>query len=109
MKYTIEPFEETTKNEPMEMMNRRMVGSKFENCDLTGSHFYRVHFKESTFDGVNMSNCTFYDITLGNSKISHTCFTELEIDGNLTDMVINGVPLKELITAWEKESRKKFP
>ena len=109
MDYTMEPFEETTKNEPMEIINRRMVESKFENCDLTASHFYRVHFKESIFSGANMSKCKFYDVTLGDSKISHTCFTKLEIDGNLTDMVINNVPLKDLITAWEKESGKKFP
>jgi len=94
---------------PLNIKNEQAKNSVFENVNLSGSIFRDVNLSGCTFDNVNFGQCNINDVSLGGSKITQSCFTQLEIDGNLTDMVINGVPLKDLIDSWEKTNGKKFP
>ena len=52
--YALELFGETEANEVMAVKNRKMTASEFVNCDLTGSRLYKVHLKQSLFDGINL-------------------------------------------------------
>jgi len=101
--------EEPNVTEPLKVENAQLQNSSFENVDMSGSTFRGVNLSGCTFDDINFGQCTINNVTLGASKITHSCFTQLEIDGNLTDMVINGVPLRELIDAWEQAKGRKFP
>lgn len=95
--------------EPLKVENAQIQNSSFENVDMSGSTFRGVNLSGCTFDDINFGQCTINNVTLGASTITHSCFTQLAIDGNLTDMVINGVPLKDLIDAWEQAKGQKFP
>lgn len=95
--------------EPLDIKSAEIPKSSFENVDLSGSTFRGVNLSGCTFDDINFGRCTINNVSLGASKITHSCFTQLEIDGNLSDMVINGVPLQEMIDAWEKAKGQKFP
>ena len=112
-------FDKDTPNDPVTAENRKMVGCSFKNsnmancsfegCVLKGTVFRDTSLEGCTFDNINLGHCSFNNIGIGQSKITHSCFTRLEIDGNLTDMVVNGVPLTDMIEAWEKTHGKKFP
>lgn len=52
------------------------------------------------------TNEPFEDITLGKSKITLSTLAEAEIDGIVTGVVINGVPLQDLFDAYEKVTGK---
>ena len=112
-----DPFDPNTPNDPMVVGGRRMMGSTFQDNVTVGtkflrsnmgeSHFYQTNLDGSTFDDVGIRNSTLNNISLGNSKITNSCLTNLEIDGNLTGMVIQGIPLKDLFDAYEQVTGKK--
>jgi len=114
-----DPFDEQTPNDPIDTSDwgRKMVGSIFRGCNMPNSRvdgcnmgqatFYQTNLDGCTFDDVGIRNSTLNNISLGNSKITNSCLTNLEIDGNLTGMVIQGIPLSDLFDAYEKVTGKK--
>lgn len=88
--------------------NDEIPKSVFEDVGMSGSTFRRVNLSECTFDGVNLGRCKIDDVSLGETRITRSCFTRLEIDGNLTEMRMNGVPLQEMMGAWQNATGKRF-
>ena len=95
--------------EPLNIENAQLQNSSFENSDMSGSTFRIVNLSGSTFEDIHFGQCTIQNVMLAGSKITHSNFMQLEIDGNVTGMVINGVPLAELIDAWEQAKGETFP
>jgi len=95
--------------EPLNIDSQHLPKSHVENSDLSGSTFRIVTFAGSTFEDIHFGDCTIHNALLANVKIAESNCMGLSIDGNVTDMVINGVPLAELTDAWEKATGKTFP
>ncbi|MHC4984745.1 MAG: pentapeptide repeat-containing protein [Planctomycetota bacterium] len=95
--------------EPLNIDSQQLPKSHVENSDLSGSTFRIVTFEGSTFEDILFAGCTIHNAMLAGVKISESYCAGLEIQGNVDDMVINGVPLAELTDAWEKATGKQFP
>jgi len=93
----------------LNLRNTQKRGSTFQNADLSESMFCGVNLSGSTFDDVNLGKCMINNVSLGSTKTTHSCFTQPEIDGSLTDRVINGIPVKDMISAQGESSREEVP
>jgi uncharacterized protein YjbI with pentapeptide repeats len=109
-----DPFDAGTPNDPVDTSDwgRKMIGSvfcgcnmpntRFDGCIMGNATFSRSALDRSTFDDVGLRGCTFNNISLGDAKITNSCLVNLELDGNMTGMVISGVPLRDLLEAYEQ-------
>ncbi len=95
--------------EPLNIDSQQLQKSHVENSDLSGSTFRIVNLSESTFEDIHFGQCTIHNALLAGVKITESNCMDLEIDGHVTGMVINGVPLAELTETWEKATGKEFP
>jgi uncharacterized protein YjbI with pentapeptide repeats len=84
----------------LNVKDKRIQKSSFENVDLSGSIFRGVNLSRCVFDDVNFGQCRINNVSLGESKITNSCFTHLEIDGNISEMRINGVLVSDLFKAY---------
>src|SRR5881397_339197 len=64
-------------------------GKEFEHADLAGARFSRVGFNGATF-----RECEFYDVVMRGVELVDTT-----IDGEIRNLVINGVDVGPLIEA----------
>ena len=89
--------------EPLDIKKAKIPNSRFENVDLSGSTFKSVNLSGCTFDDINFGGCAINNVSLGESKITNSCLTKLEVDGNLTDMRINGILVSDLLKAYNEK------
>jgi len=82
-----------------------MAGSTFENCDLAGSAFVGTRLERTRFENCDIGFSVFTDVALGGSKIGKSCLVLVNVDGNVDNMVINGIKLRHLFAAYEKQQR----
>jgi hypothetical protein len=66
-----------------------LSGSRFHHVDLSGSRFSRVDLSEATFRGVDLHGVVMRGVELG----------DVDIDGDIHDLVINGVDVVPLVEA----------
>jgi hypothetical protein len=64
-------------------------GSRFEQVDLTGAEFRHVHLTNARFLGVDLTGAFFRGVDL----------IDVEFDGEIRNLVINGVDVAPLVTA----------
>jgi hypothetical protein len=73
-----------------------LTGSRFERVDLSGSEFLAVNLSGSRFRGVALSGSVLRGVELGN----------VDINGEIENVTINGVDIGPLIDA---ELNKRYP
>jgi uncharacterized protein YjbI with pentapeptide repeats len=64
-------------------------GSRFEQVNLTGAEFRHVHLTNARFLGVDLTGAFFRGVDL----------IDVEFDGEIHNLVINGVDVAPLVTA----------
>ena len=79
-----------------EFVGEDLRGSRFERTDLSGSEFRAVDLRHSRFRGVDLNG-----VVMRGVEITHTT-----IDGEIEDVVINGVDVAPLV---EAELDRRFP
>jgi len=87
----------------------------FHQQDLAGSRFEQVHLQRASFREVHLNDAEFYDVDLSGSQFREVFFSgvvmrgvalqNVQIDGELEGVVINGVDVGPLIQA-ELERRE---
>lgn len=68
------------------------MGEEFEDRDLSGSVFWGVNLKGSMFRDADISNSTFF----------HTELNDVNIDGVINRLVINGVDVTDYVNANDR-------
>jgi hypothetical protein len=66
-----------------------LQGSRFERVDLTGAEFRRADLSRATFRGVDLSGVVMSGVEL----------VDVRIDGEVQDVVVNGVDIGPLVEA----------
>ncbi|HWZ88743.1 MAG TPA: pentapeptide repeat-containing protein, partial [Polyangiaceae bacterium] len=74
--------------------NARLPGSRFANVDLHDSVFENVNLAGASFDNVALAGARFHNVNLSQVAIE---------DANLEGTTINGVLVRDLFRAYEKE------
>jgi len=75
---------------------------RVNDANLSHSSFEDVNLSGSSFKSVRLTTVRFKDVDLTNTKISDANLTKVEIQNcNLTDMRINGIPVVELLAAYD--------
>jgi uncharacterized damage-inducible protein DinB len=72
-----------------EFVDADLRGSRFENVDLSGAEFRRVHFNDAQFRAVDLSRVVMRGVDL----------VDVDIHGDIENLVINGVDVTPLIEA----------
>jgi hypothetical protein len=72
-----------------EFVDDDLRGARFENVDLRGAEFRRVHFDDAQFQGVDLSRVVMRGVDL----------IDVDIHGEIENLVINGVDVAPLIEA----------
>lgn len=70
-------------------LNEDLTGSRFEQVDLTGAEFRHVRLNNTRFLGVDLTGAFFRGIDL----------IDVQIDGEIHNLVINGVDVAPLVSA----------
>ena len=68
------------------------MGEEFEGRDLS----------ESVFWGVNLTGSTFRDVDISNSTFFHTEWNDVNVDGVIDRLVINGVDVTEYVNTNDR-------
>lgn len=76
--------------EPIHARDSDLKNSEFGNVNLAGSNFDNVNLGGAAFQNVNLSDASFNNVNLSKVQISQA---------NVTGMVINNVPVDELLHA----------
>jgi hypothetical protein len=71
-------------------------GARFDRADLTGAQFFASDLSDARFRGVDMTRVTMRGVEL----------VDVDIDGELTNVTVNGVAIGPLI---EAELDRRFP
>ncbi|MBB1488476.1 pentapeptide repeat-containing protein [Oceanospirillum sediminis] len=80
---------------------------KLENVNISGSDFDDVNMADSRFNNTNLSGTTFNNINMENVIFDDVYMGCVEIrNSTLQQMTINGIPVDELIAAWEAQQTK---
>ncbi len=93
-----------------------MSMSDFRDQDLTGAHFERVSLRDATFTKVHLNGATLRDVDLSGAQIRGTSLIgsrlrgvelgNVEIYGELRNVVVNGVDIAPLV---EAELNRRMP
>lgn len=90
--------------------------TEFHDQDLSGTRFERVRLRGATFDQVDLTDATLHDVDLSGAQIRGALFhksrmrgvelVDLEISGELQNLVVNGVDVAPLV---EAELNRRMP
>jgi len=75
------------------------VTETFEDKDLRGSRFHKVDLRDSEFRHVNLTGSLFHDIGLKQVRIRDAELMDVEISGDLRNVMVNGVDIGPLVEA----------
>ena len=78
----------------------------FYDQDLAGSHFERVNLREATFTRVDLSGVRIRGALVNGGQLSGVELADIEINGELRNVVINGVDVAPLV---EAELNRRMP
>jgi uncharacterized damage-inducible protein DinB len=71
----------------------------FKDQDLSGSRFERVDLSGADFRSADLAHCRFRDADLGGVVMTSVEVVDVRIDGEIHNLVINGVDVAPLIEA----------
>jgi uncharacterized damage-inducible protein DinB len=80
--------------------------AEFNGEDLSGSRFYEVDLTKAHFENVEMSSARFQNVYLTGSILRGLWLEDVDIDGEIRNVTINGVDIGPLI---EAELDKRHP
>ena len=72
---------------------------EFTHEDLQGSRFEDVHLGGSRFDNVHLGDARFQNVWLGGARLSGVGLVDVEINGEIDNVRINGVDVGPLVEA----------
>ena len=72
---------------------------EFTHKDLQGSRFEDVHLGGSRFDNVHLGDARFQNVWLGGARLSGVGLVDVEINGEIDNVRINGVDVGPLVEA----------
>lgn len=81
--------------EDSKFINVGMARVEFDDVDLSDARFHNVNMSRVTFNGIELDRATFKYVGLTNVSIE-----ECVLDG----MTINGIPVTDMIAAYEQAS-----
>ena len=72
---------------------------EFTHKDLQGSRFEDVHLGGSRFDNVHLGDTRFQNVWFGGARLSGVGLVDVEINGEIDNLRINGVDVGPLVEA----------
>lgn len=83
----------------MEFIDQDMNGARFERVRLHGAHLHRVQLNDAKLNRVDLSGAEIRGSALYDMKLIGVELVNVEIDGQVENVVINGVDVGPLIEA----------
>jgi DinB superfamily/Pentapeptide repeats (9 copies) len=83
-----------------------LAGSRFERVNLVNARFERVHLNAAQFHSVDLSGARFRDVALHGVVMQGVELSDVEIHGEIENVVINGVEVGRLV---EDELNRRYP
>jgi uncharacterized damage-inducible protein DinB len=82
-----------------------LAGSRFEQVHLQRARFHQVHLNDAVFEDVDLTGARFREVFFKDVVMRSTGLVNVRIDGELENVVINGVDVAPLVQA-EQERRE---
>ncbi|MEA2508658.1 MAG: hypothetical protein QOG21_740 [Actinomycetota bacterium] len=82
-----------------EFMGDDLTGARFERVDLTGAHFQRVDLTAADFRAVDLSRTQLRGVDMTGVTMSGVELVNARIDGEIQNVVVNGVDVAPLVEA----------
>jgi hypothetical protein len=82
-----------------EFMGDDLTGARFERVDLTGAHFQRVDLTAADFRAVDLSRAQLRGVDMTGVTMSGVELVNARIDGEIQNVVVNGVDVAPLVEA----------
>ena len=89
-----------------EFTDTDLTGSRFEHVDLTGARFENVDLSRATLRGATLNGATVRDACLDHVVMRGVGLYDVDIDGQLRNVTINGVDVVPLV---EQELNRRYP
>src|SRR6476659_3068933 len=80
--------------------------TRFHDQDLTGARFERVSLRKATMNGVDLSGAQIRGAVFNGSRMRGVELVDVEISGQLQNVVVNGVDIAPLV---EAELNRRMP
>jgi hypothetical protein len=82
-----------------EFREQDLIGARFQRVDLRGATFTEVHLNDATMNDVDLSGMRLRACLLQGCRLSGVELVDVEISGELRDVVVNGVDIGPLVEA----------
>lgn len=73
--------------------------TEFREQDLTGAHFERVSLRKATFTKVHLNDAVMHGVDFSGTRMRGVEMDDVEINGELRNVVVNGVDIAPLVDA----------
>jgi uncharacterized protein YjbI with pentapeptide repeats len=73
--------------------------TEFRDADLTGARFERVNLRGASFTRVHLNDATMHSVDFAGVRMRGVELVDVEISGELENVVVNGVDIAPLINA----------
>jgi hypothetical protein len=83
-----------------------MSMTRFSDQDLTGAHFERVSLRDAHMDAVDLTGAQIRGVVFNGSRMRGVELVDVEISGELQNVVVNGVDIAPLV---EAELNRRMP
>jgi hypothetical protein len=83
-----------------------MSMTRFSEQDLTGAHFERVSLRDTHMDAVDLTGAQIRGVVFNGSRMRGVELVDVEISGELQNVVVNGVDIAPLV---EAELNRRMP
>jgi DinB superfamily/Pentapeptide repeats (8 copies) len=83
-----------------------MSMTRFHEQDLTGAHFERVSLRDAHMDAVDLTGAQIRGAVFNGSRMRGVELVDVEINGELQNVVVNGVDIAPLV---EAELNRRMP
>ena len=80
--------------------------TRFSEQDLTGAHFERVSLRDTHMDAVDLTGAQIRGVVFNGSRMRGVELVDVEISGELQNVVVNGVDIAPLV---EAELNRRMP
>lgn len=72
--------------------------------DMTGAKFNDVNDEGLGFDSANLTGTSFTDVNLSGAQIGNANLSgPANINANIADMTLDGIPLSEMVAAYDRQ------
>ena len=80
--------------------------TRFHDQDLTGAHFERVGLRDAHMEAVDLTGAQIRGTVFNGSRMRGVEFVDVDISGELQNVVVNGVDIAPLV---EAELNRRMP